>query len=95
MVQTEQMGTSMSQALTEYSDGMRDSLRQRADEKANKAAFKLLFPTVLCLMPAVYIFLLGPSIVKLHKFFSGPDSATTVQAREIIDRTGQQAQRDR
>lgn len=95
MVQTEQMGTSVSQALTEYSDGMRDSLRQRADEKANKASFKLLFPTVLCLMPAVYIFLLGPSIVKLHKFFSGPDSATTVQAREIIQRTGQQPQRGR
>jgi tight adherence protein C len=91
MVQTEQMGTSVSQALVEYSDGMRGSLRQRADEKANKASFKLLFPTVLCLMPAVYIFLLGPSIVKLHKFFSDPDSTTTTQARQIIERTGASA----
>lgn len=89
MVQTEQMGTSVTQALTEYSDGMRDSLRQRADEKANKASFKLLFPTVLCLMPAVYIFLLGPSIVKLHKFFTGPDTATSVQARQILEQQGQ------
>lgn len=69
--QTESMGTSISAALMEYSDGMRESLRQRADQKANQASFKLLFPTVLCLMPAVYIFLLGPAIVELTDFFGG------------------------
>lgn len=57
--QTERMGTSISDALTSYSDTMRESLRQRADEKGNQATFRLLFPTVFCLMPAVYLFLLG------------------------------------
>lgn len=71
LIQTERMGTSVSVALGDYAENMRESLRQRADEKANKATFQLLFPTVLFLMPSVYIFLLGPSIIKLTDFFSG------------------------
>ncbi len=71
MLQTERLGTSVSVALAEYAERMRESLRQRADQKANQASFKLLFPTVLCLMPAVYMFLLGPSIIELTDFFSG------------------------
>lgn len=70
LVQTEQMGTSVSEALSAYSDNMRESLRQRADQKANGATFKLLFPTVLCLMPAVFLFLLGPAIIQLNDFYS-------------------------
>ncbi|MFO1091874.1 MAG: type II secretion system F family protein [Planctomycetaceae bacterium] len=69
LVQTERMGTSMSQALAEYSDGMRETLRQQADQKANTASFKLLFPTVLCLMPAVFMILLGPAIIEMSAFF--------------------------
>ena len=61
LTQTERMGTSVSDALTDYSDTMRESLRQRADERANQASFSLLFPTVLCLMPAVFMFLMGTS----------------------------------
>jgi len=70
LTQTERMGTSISEALTSYSDTMRESLRQRADEKGNAATFQLLFPTVLCLMPAVYLFLLGPAIIDLSNFFT-------------------------
>lgn len=71
IIQTERMGTSMSDALVDYSDSMRETMRQRADQKANSATFKLLFPTVLCLMPAVYLFLLGPAVIQLADFYSG------------------------
>lgn len=74
LIQTERMGTSVSQALTDYSDNMRESLRQRADEKANTSTFKLLFPTVTCLMPAVFLFLLGPAIIQLSDFFNNGGS---------------------
>jgi tight adherence protein C len=70
LIQTDRMGTSVTQALTTYSDTMRESLKQRADEKGNRATFRLLFPTVLCLMPAVYLFLLGPAVNELSKFFN-------------------------
>lgn len=82
LIQTERMGTSMSEALTEHSDNMRESYRQRADEKANAATFKLLFPTVLCLMPAVFMFLLGPATIELNDFFTG-------RGREILDASNQ------
>lgn len=83
LIQTERMGTNVSDSLTEYSDGMRATLQQRADQKANAATFKLLFPTVLCLMPAVYFFLLGPAVVELSEFFSagGLDRYRQVEVR--------------
>ena len=81
LVQTDRMGTSVSEALAEYSDNMRESMKQRADEKANSATFKLLFPTVLCLMPAVYLFLLGPAIVELNRFYE--DGGSDVFRTEI------------
>lgn len=68
LTQTERMGTSVSDALSDYSDTMRESLRQRADERANQASFSLLFPTVLCLMPAVFLFLMGPAAIEVSKF---------------------------
>lgn len=82
LIQTERMGTSVSEALAEYSDSMRESLRQRADQKANAASFKLLFPTVLCLMPAVFLFLLGPAIIQLNEFYSG-ESATALNQQPL------------
>lgn len=83
LVQTERMGTSVGSALGEYSDSMRETLRQRADTKANQSTFKLLFPTVLCLMPAVYLFLLGPAIVEFSEFMAGdaiPDYQQNIQS---------------
>lgn len=71
IIQTDRMGTSMSEALVDYSDSMRETMRQRADQKANSATFKLLFPTVLCLLPAVYLFLLGPAVIQLSDFYTG------------------------
>jgi tight adherence protein C len=71
LIQTERMGTSISAALAEHSDNIRESRKQRADQAANMATFKLLFPTALCLMPAVFLFLLGPALVDLSDFFAG------------------------
>lgn len=70
MSQTERMGTSVSESLEVYSDNIRESLKQRADQKANTAGFKLLFPTVLFLMPAVFLFLLGPALIDITDFFN-------------------------
>ena len=58
------------------------------DERGNKAAFKLLFPTVLCLMPAVYLFLLGPSIVAMSEFFTGSGSQSIRSTLDNVERLG-------
>ena len=86
LIQTERMGTSISQALTTYSDTMRENQRQQADEKGNRATFRLLFPTVLCLMPAVYLFLLGPAINELQRFFYGGGLEQLNSGSQVVQR---------
>ena len=86
LIQTERMGTSISQALTTYSDTMRESQRQQADEKGNRATFRLLFPTVLCLMPAVYLFLLGPAINEMQRFFYGGGLDSVNSGSQVVQR---------
>lgn len=81
LIQTEQMGTSVSQALADHSDNIREGLRHRADKAANTAAFKLLFPTALFLMPAVLLFLISPAIIDLTDFFSGESGASFRETR--------------
>jgi tight adherence protein C len=81
LTQSETTGTSIAQALKDYSDSMRNSLRERADARANAASFKLLFPTTLCLMPSVFLFLLGPAIVDMNDFFDNT-AGTLTQGRD-------------
>jgi Flp pilus assembly protein TadB len=81
LIQSETTGTGISQALGDYSDSMRNSLRERADSRANAASFKLLFPTTLCLMPSVFLFLLGPAIVDMNDFFENT-AGTVTQGRD-------------
>jgi tight adherence protein C len=64
--QAEQQGTSVAGAFHTFADQVRLNRRQRAEEAGNKAAFKMLFPLVLCLAPAVYIMLLGPAVMELR-----------------------------
>ncbi len=84
IVQTERMGTSVSEALSGYSDNMRESLRQRADERANQASFALLFPTVICLMPAVFMFLMGPAMIEFYKFTNSGGADALNQSRQAL-----------
>lgn len=67
--QTERLGTNLVSAVREYADGVRLKHRQDADDRANKAGMKLLFPMVLCLAPAAMIILWGPAILELRNFF--------------------------
>ena len=85
LLQSETTGTSISQALADYSDSMRSSLLERADSRANAASFKLLFPTALCLMPSVFLFLLGPAIVEMTNFFDNTAGSILSSRSEAID----------
>jgi tight adherence protein C len=90
LTQTERMGTSVSTALNDYSDNMRESLRQRADEKGNASAFWLLLPTVLCLMPAVFLFLMGPAVIEYTKFYNAGGLSALNQGRQNLRTLNQQ-----
>jgi tight adherence protein C len=67
LVQTDRFGTSIAQGLRTQAETLRSKRRQRAEERAGKIGVKLVFPLVLCLMPALYVVCLGPVVVAFYR----------------------------
>ncbi len=65
LIQTEKLGTSLSQSLRVHSDSLRTRRRQRAEEAAAKTTIKLVFPLVFLLFPALFIVILGPGVIQI------------------------------
>lgn len=68
LIQTSKFGTSLATALRVHADSMRVKRRQVAEEKAAKAAVKLIFPLVLFIFPAILVVLVGPGVIKIVKY---------------------------
>jgi tight adherence protein C len=65
LIQTEKLGTSLSQSLRVHSDSLRTRRRQRAEEAAAKTTIKLVFPLVFLMFPALFIVILGPGVLQI------------------------------
>jgi tight adherence protein C len=70
LLQSERYGASVVKALRIHADSCRQERQQRAEEMAQKAAVKILFPTLLCIFPAIFIVILGPAAYQLSEMFS-------------------------
>lgn len=64
MIQTERFGTSIGQALRMHSQAMRQQRRLRAREQAAKLPVKLLGPLIFCILPSLFLILLGPAVIR-------------------------------
>ena len=61
LIQTDRFGTSIARAIRVYSEALRTKRRQRAEQAAQRAAVKMLFPLAVFLFPVLFIVLLGPA----------------------------------
>jgi tight adherence protein C len=65
LVQAEQLGSGITQALRRQADDLRDRRRERANAFSMALPVKRMFPLVICFMPGIFIWTLGPSLTKL------------------------------
>lgn len=70
IIQADSFGTSIAQTLRVYSDAMRTTRYQRAEELAAKLPVKLLFPLVLFILPALLVVIAAPAGIRLMNVFT-------------------------
>ena len=66
LTQSEQLGTSLTEALRVYSDEMRDKRMSRAEEKAHALPVKLTLPLGLFIFPVMLVVIALPIIVRIR-----------------------------
>lgn len=71
MVQADAFGIPIGAVLRVQSSEMRTKRRQRAEEKAQKVPVKVLFPLMFCILPCLFIAVMGPGVISLMDSFGG------------------------
>ncbi|RBY94873.1 type II secretion system F family protein [Blastococcus sp. TBT05-19] len=71
IVQADAYGVSIADVLRTQAQVMRLKRRQRAEEKAMQIPVKVIFPLILCILPTLFIVLLGPAVLDIVDAFSG------------------------
>lgn len=67
VTQADQLGTSLSRVLRAQSIMVRAARIQRVREQAAQLPVTMLFPLVLFIFPAIFVVLLGPSLIRLFQ----------------------------
>ncbi len=71
LIQSQQFGTSIAEALRVYAGEMRDKRVMRAEEKANTLPTKMTLATMMLTVPPLLIILIGPSIYEIYVTLGG------------------------
>lgn len=70
IIQADKYGVAIADVLRTQAAEMRMKRRQRAEEKAMQIPVKVIFPLMLCILPVLFIVLLGPAVMDIMKAFS-------------------------
>lgn len=69
VIQAGQMGISIKNVLRSQAEFMRQTRRNKVEEKAMQISVKILIPMVLFIFPVIFIVLLGPAAVSIYNQF--------------------------
>ena len=67
IIQGETLGVSIGQIMRSLAVETRKRRRANAEQKAQKAPIKLLFPLIFLIFPAMFLILLGPAVFSIVK----------------------------
>jgi tight adherence protein C len=70
MVQADSFGIPIANVLRVQSSEMRVKRRQRAEEKAQKVPVKMTIPLIFCILPCLFIAVMGPAVIHIMDSFS-------------------------
>jgi tight adherence protein C len=68
--ESQRFGTQITDALRNHADMLRSQREQLAEENAQKAAVKILLPTLLLIFPAIFVVLVGPAVIQIQEAFA-------------------------
>jgi tight adherence protein C len=71
MVQADSFGIPIAQVLRVQASEMRTKRSQRAEEMAPKVPVKILFPLIFCILPSLFVVILGPAAITIFHSFNG------------------------
>jgi tight adherence protein C len=66
MVQADTFGIPIANVLRVQARDLRVKRSQRAEEKAQKVPVKILFPLIFCIMPSLFIVVMGPAAISAY-----------------------------
>ena len=70
LTQSSELGIPVANVLREQAKEMRVRRRQRAEAQAQKIPVKITFPLIGCLLPALFVIVLGAGIIEItHSLF--------------------------
>lgn len=69
MIQSEKMGASIAHSLRTHASFTRTKRAQKAEEIAAKMPVKIVFPTLFCIFPALFVVILGPAGISIYRNF--------------------------
>jgi tight adherence protein C len=70
LLQATELGIPIVDVLREMAKEMRIRRRQNAETAAAKVPVKVVFPLVLCLLPALFVVVIGPGVIRILGAFS-------------------------